>query len=170
MKPLIVFFAGPTASGKSEMAYWLSERLGLPIFSTDALRRDTKVYKNVVDINEALEDYEKGLKWRVQQLLEKKSSFIYDASVDRRWSELKKMAEDNDFGWFLIDFDLSRERLMKNRKMFDRTENDEIFDKWIDDHQKFHEQFGADAQLHITDENYQERDKLAEAAVAKFLR
>lgn len=169
MKPLVIFFAGPTAAGKSQMAYWLSEQFGLPIFSTDSVRQDTKVYKDVIDINEALEDFEKAKQWRIKQLLEKKKPFIYDGSVDRRWPQLKKMAEDAGFGWLLIDFDLSSERLQKNRRMFDRIENDELFNSWIADHQKFHEQFDSDAQLHITDENYQKRDLLASDLVKKAL-
>lgn len=169
MKPHVIFFAGATASGKTELAYYLSETFGLPIFNTDSVRHDTKVYKDTIDINEVLDDYDKALEWRLKPLLERKRSFIYDASVDRKCPELKKKAEENGFGWILIDFDLSNERIQKNRKMFDHIETDELFDSWIADHQKFHETSGADAQLHITDDNYAQRYDLATDLVKKAL-
>ncbi len=169
MKPLVIFFAGSTAAGKTEMAYYLSEQFGLPIFSTDTVRKDAKVAKDVIDIHGALDEFKEARKQRIQAMLAKKQSFIYDGSVDRRWQEIKQQAEEAGFQWFLIDFDLSRGRIMKNRQMFDNIEAEELFDKWIADHQKFHETSDADAQLHITDENYQQRYQLAVDLVKKAL-
>ena len=54
MKPFVIFFAGSTAAGKTEMAYYLSEQFGLPVFSTDAVRRDAKVGVLIVVFMELL--------------------------------------------------------------------------------------------------------------------
>ncbi len=169
MKPLVIFFAGSTAAGKTDMAYYLSEQFDLPIFSTDAVRRDTKVKNDVVDIHDALDNFNAEREARAKEMFGRKKSFIYDGSVDRRWAEVKQAAQDAGFSWLLVDFDLSRERIMKNKAMFDNIESDELFDKWIADHQKFHETSDADAQVHITDGNYQQRYDLAKEAVAKAL-
>lgn len=169
MKLVVIFFAGSTAAGKTEMAHFLSEQFGLAIFSTDAIRHDTKTKTDVVDINETLDEYEAARKARGEAMFVRRKSFIYDGSVDRKWAELKKQAEDAGFGWLLIDFDLSRVRIEKNRKMFDHIETDELFDKWIADHQKFHATFDADAQLHITDNNYPQRYDLAKELVKTAL-
>lgn len=169
MKPIVICFAGSTAAGKTEMAYYLSEQFGLPIFSSDTVRNDTKVAKDVVDIHDALGEFEASRKARAQAMFARKKSFIYDGSVDRRWEEVKKQVEDAGFGWLLIDFDVSLQRIMKNKQMFDRIELDELFNKWVADHQKFHQTFDADAQLHISDDNYAQRYELAKELVNKAL-
>ena len=161
MKPLVIFFAGATAAGKTDMAYYLSEQFSLPIFSTDAVRRDAKIKKDVVDVHDAMDEFEAERDARCETLLKKGKPFIYDGSVDRKWPELKKLAEEHGFNWLLIDFDLSKQRIVKNKKMFDHIEPDEMFDKWIADHQRFHESNDQDAQLHITDDNYSQRYALA---------
>ena len=165
MKPFVIFFAGAVAAGKTEMAYFLSERFGLPIFSTDAVRHDAKVKKDVVDIHDALDEFEAERDARCKALLKKGKSFVYDGSVDRKWPELKKLAEEHGFNWLLVDFDLSKERIMKNKEMFDHIETNELFNKWISDHQRFHETSDRDAQLHITDDNYAKRYELASKLV-----
>ncbi len=169
MKPFVIFFAGATAAGKTEVAYYLSEQFGLPIFSTDAVRHDTKIKTDVVDIHKALDQFETERDSRAKALFGRGKSFIYDGSVDRRWPELKKLAVEHGFSWLLIDFDLSKQRLMKNKQMFDRIESDELFDKWIADHQRFHETSDQDAQLHITDDNYPRRYELAQELVKRTL-
>ena len=159
-KPYIVFFAGSVAAGKTDAAYYLSEQFNLPIFSSDAVRRDAKVEKNVVDIHDALNLFEANRSSRLKAMLAKKQSFIIDASVDRRWAEYKKLAEENGFAYILISFDLSRKKIMDNKARFDHVESKQQFEKWIDDHQKFFDQHAGDAQLHITDENYTQRQEL----------
>jgi len=170
MKPLVIFMAGSTAAGKTQMAHYLSEEFSLPIFSTDSIRYDTKVDKDEININEIVEDFHAARKTRGDAMFERGKSFICDGSVDRDWDDRKKAAEEAGFDWLLIDFDLSRERIMKNRKLFDRIENDELFDRWIAEHQKFHETSDQDAQLHITDDNYGHRYQLAEKLVKKALK
>ena len=165
MKPFVIFFAGSTAAGKTEMAYYLSEQFGLPVFSTDAVRRDAKVKKDVVDIHDAMDLFESERDARCKAMFEKGESFIYDGSVDRKWAGLKKLAEEHSFNWLLVDFDLSTERIMKNKKMFDHIEPDSMFDKWIADHKQFHENHDQNAHLRITDNNYSQRYELASELV-----
>jgi len=161
MKPHVIFFAGATAAGKSDMAYYLSEQLGWPIFSTDAVRRDAKVSKDVVDIHDALEEFELARDKRIQAMFKGHKSFIVDASVDRKWPDYKKSAQDSGYNWILISFDLPKDRILKNKAMFDHIEPDEMFEQWIADHQKFLNEHSEEAQLHITHDNYSQRNDLA---------
>lgn len=170
MKPLIVFMAGSAASGKSEMAYRLSETFGLPIFSTDSIRIDTKVEKDVVDINEVVEAFNAERDRRAKAIISKSQSFVYDGSADRRWADMKRQVEEAGYDWLLVSFDLSPELINKHRKMFDRVENDAMYEKWSADHQKFLDDFSNDVQLHITDDNYADRYKLASELVQKKLK
>ena len=171
MRPLVIFFAGPAASGKTEMAHYLSEQFGLPILETDSIRHDTKVAHDVVNINEVVGDFDKERDRRLKAMYDRKWWFIYDASVDRKWPDLKRQAEGAGYKWLLIDFDLSRDRIMKNRRMFDRPkfEEAELVEKWFSDHDKFHNSKDCEAQLHITDDNYGQRYELATDLVKKSL-
>src|SRR3989344_5347076 len=81
---------------------------------------------NTQDAREGLEP--KG-DTRRKELFKRGEPFIYDGSVDRKWPELKKLAEEHSFNWLLIDFDLSKQRIMKNKEMFDHIEPNEMFDR-----------------------------------------
>lgn len=170
MKPLIIFMAGSPAAGKSEMAYYLSGRLDLPIFSTDSVRHDVKVRTATVNINEVLKKFEIEREAGSQAMFKKGKSFIYDGSVDRRWAKVRTAAEDNGYSWLLISFDLSKERIAKNRRMFDRTESDKMYKHWLADHEQFMKDYGDSAQLHITDDNYEDRYELATQLVKNPLK
>ena len=169
MKPVVICFASVPTGGKTTMAYFLSENFGLPIFSTDAVRYDTKAATSTIDINEVIDQFSTNRQARANAMFARKKSFIYDGSVDRRWADVKKEAQAAGFTCLLISFDISKEKIDQNRKMQDRIETDELFNKWFADHEKFLSEHGTDVQLHITDDNYAQRYTKAKELVKTAL-
>jgi hypothetical protein len=158
MKLLCVCFAGVPGSGKTGLAYRLSWELGLPIFSSDAIRNEIRLENNgILDVpafDERRERYGK-------QVLARKHSFIYDGSVDRRWSEFKQEVEGAGYDWLLISLDLSSEFRRKLNGMDPKLIAEEHMVNYHKHHDQFLDQFGSDIALHITDETFEQRFELA---------
>ena len=71
-----------------------------------------------------VKEYKKRKNERLQDIFNKKLSFIYDTSMDRRWEEAKKNIEDHGYKWFLISLDLSKELLAKMYRIKDYKQAD----------------------------------------------
>ena len=164
-KPIVICFAGATASGKSQLAYALSEEYGLPIFSNDAVRHDVKVAEKVEDINDALDAYKSLRDDRLDAMFERGKSFVYDASVDRNWSDLKQKIHKNNFEYVLISFNLSIEFISRLAKMFDLPESPEELNRLLVDHENFVRDCSGDITLNIDENNYGDRQDLSETAI-----
>lgn len=158
MKTLCICFAGVPGCDKSSVAYRLSWELGMPIFSNDAIRKEIKIeHEGELDIPA----YDERRKEYMDSLFSQHRSFIYDASVDRRWEEFKQEAGKNGYDWLLISFDLSPDFVRELGKSSASTIAEEHMINYHKHHQKFLEQFGSDATLRITDDIFSRRFELA---------
>lgn len=164
-KPVLIAFAGPIGSSKTPIATYLGCTFNLPVFSNDAIRKEV-----IEDTGSLVEkEYEKRRDERLFQLAEKHISFIYDASIDRRWSDLKKELEARGYRWFIISLDLSFEFVEKLHRTKQYSESAEYLAKNFKEHGTFLEQFGDDIGLSIADETFPERLKLADEALKVWL-
>ncbi len=161
----IITFAGPVGCSKTPVAYYLSWKLGLPILNNDAMRTET-----VEDLGKFDEkEYLKRRDERIDELLKKGSSFIYDASIDRVWKDWKDRLLGK-YEVFMISFDLSKGFIMElyAAKKYDESIRD--VDKFIADHDKFLEEFADKVNLQITDENFKDRLRLSYEAAERWMR
>lgn len=162
-KPFCIAMAGPAGCSKTPVAFYLSQQLGLPIFSNDAIR--TEVQEDTLQSDFDIPEYSNRRNDRLRDLLQPKRSFIYDASVDRRWSELEEELIKQGFRWFIISFDLSFEFWQKICKAKGYQATREQTDKWYADHQNFIEHYRDDIDLVINDSNFTKRTEIALSAV-----
>lgn len=165
-RPQCILFAGAPGSSKSPTATYLSYHLKLPIFSNDVVR--VEVQEDLLQ-NDIAEEYEKRRNYRLGQLLSNGDSFIYDASVDRHWSEIKQHLSSNGYSHFIISMDLSRELLEKLYQTKGYHSHLQEIDKVIADHDNFLESFADNVDLHITDDTFAERLELALQAAKSWL-
>lgn len=164
-KKFIITFAGAVGSSKTPIAYYISWRLGIPIFNNDAIR--TEVIEDVGLFNQ--QEYEKRRDERLNKIAEEGTSLIYDASIDREWTKWKKDVESLKYETFIISMDLSRDFLVSlyNRKKY--TESLEKIDDLISDHNSFLKDFSGDVNLHISDEEFMNRLELSYTKVKEWL-
>lgn len=155
-KPFVILFAGPVGSGKSTIATHLSWNLDLPVFSNDAIRRE--IVANNLTFDQ--ERYLATRNERLKTITSLKKSFIYDASVDRSWEELIERLKNEEYNFFVISLDISKEFLQKRVKLY-TTYDEEKFNKWFMDHQNFLNKHGDVIGLSINDENFNKRLELA---------
>jgi hypothetical protein len=151
-----LLFAGTPSSTKTQIATYLSWQFGVGIFSTNVIRREIHVKDMSTELDipalDALRDE------RLKVLTQSRRDFIYDASVDRRWGELKQHLEDAGYEWKLISLDLSKELITRLDTIGDRHMADpKRLGMYFQQHQDFLAQFGADVSLSITDENFSDR-------------
>lgn len=161
----VVLFASAPGSSKTPIAYYLSNKFDLPIHNNDAIR--TEVTENLMAFNQ--KEYEKRRDQRLGEIFRKGNPFIFDASIDREWSNYKKLIEESDHKVFIISIDLSKEFLIKLFK----AKNYEAVDKlggWIKDHQDFLVQYNTIVNLHITDENFKERLRLSAQKLEEWIK
>ena len=166
-KPRIcITFAGPVGSSKSPIANYLSPKLGLAVFNNDLIR--TEVLED--DGREC--DPKEHLRRRDQRLtetIESGVSFICDASVDRGWEKLKATLTENNYHWFIISLDLSKEKLIELYELKGYHDTLQVIDKGYQDHQDFLAEYGDDVGLRITDKDYPDRLELSLQTVKKWL-
>lgn len=163
-KPVCITFAAVSGIGKSPVAYYLSCNLMLPIFSNDAIRLEVREDMGQMDIDA----YIKRREQRLDSLITQKKSFIYDASVDRRWSELKESLGKQGYRIFVISFDVNEEFILKLYKSKGYTDLEHL-QRWQNEHAKFLEEYSADISLHITEAEYKDRLDLSLQAAQAFL-
>lgn len=167
-KPKVILFAGPPASGKSQLATYLSWNLGLPMFSNDAVRLEIKMNAKKKDQSPSNEDYFKLQEKYLNELAAKNRSFIYDASVDRSWPELKKKL--TGFDTYIISLDFNDEFIKESLRIKRYYDTEEKYQQWIDEHKSFVNKYSDEINLTIDDGNFLERNEIVLKAVAAFLK
>lgn len=165
MKKFCITFAGAIGSSKTPVANYLSGKLNLPIINNDAIR--TEVIEDFNTFNE--EEYKKRRNERVRSILEKGTSFIYDASIDREWKTLHEWLVANGYDWFIISLDLSRNFLHKLYRAKGYHDSMKVLDQFIVDHENFLNEFGLEVDVHISDNEFGERLKLVFEAATLFI-
>lgn len=167
-QPLLITFAGHPGSGKTPIAYYLSQNLNLPIFNNDAIR--TEVHEDALSSNLDVKLYESKRESRLKKMLDGDRSFIYDASVDRRWDELRKELNHLGYRFFIIGFNLSPEFRTKVWVAKGSSASPDQLAKWQEDQRSFFERYGSDVGLTITDSNFAQRLELALSAVTPLIK
>lgn len=160
--------AGQPGSSKSPLAYYLSWKNGLPIFSNDAIRKE--VMEDSLQPGWDNDEYQERRKERLNEVLGSNKSFIYDAGIERRWEELKPELEKAGYAWFVISFNLSQERLQKMRAVVGFNESQETVERWAREYKNFSNQYKDDIGLVIDDNNFAKRMELAHQKAQEFLR
>lgn len=182
MKPYAVVFSGVPGSSKSIVAFYLSGKFGLPIFSNDQLRYEVKedmlinelilpedLAAKGINVPEALAEFERRLTQRVDELLSTKRPIVLDGSVDRRWEERKSQLKKHGYDWFLINMELSRQFLEWLFSATGRSSSIPQLDRYIKDHQEFLEKYDSEINLEITDNTFKDRLILSEQALKGFI-
>ena len=165
MKKIFISYAGAIWCGKSPITNYISTKLWLPVFDTDAIR--SEVVEDLMKFDEI--EINKRIKERLNSVIEDWKSFIYDASIDRtRWI-LKKILIKNNYKFFIISIDLDRDTLLSFYKAKSYSESIKMVDKVYEDHQKFLKDFWEDIDMHIDIKTYKNRLKNVYRAVNKWI-
>jgi hypothetical protein len=159
-----IAFAGAAGSSKTPIANYLSTSLGLPIFNNDAIRAE--VTEDSGHFN--AEEYNARQEQRCKALLATGQSFIYDASVDRKWPKFKDWLDNENYQCFIISLDLSHKLLLELYEAKKYTEGHRL-PALIEQHNDFIRQYGDAIGLHIDDANFANRLNIAKEHVARWL-
>lgn len=150
-KPKVILFAGPIGSSKTPIAYHLSYNLDLPMFNLDTIRTEVKEDLGTFDI----EEFEKRSRERLEKIIDRKISFILDASIDRKWGRYKNKLKD--YNTFIISIDISKELLKKLYKYKGYDMKSERIDKNYEEHLAFLDEYSESVDIHITDKDFNSR-------------
>jgi tRNA uridine 5-carbamoylmethylation protein Kti12 len=144
---LFIFMSGVPGSGKTYLAKQLEKDL-------KAIRVSNREAYHVIkdDLKIKLDDYHEIIHEYRYFLLNKLKSYpnglvIIDASIDREYENLTKWADDNDYKYFVIGIDISREEAEARLKINEPNSYKDYLlhmDKWIADHEKFNAKVKAD--------------------------
>jgi hypothetical protein len=166
-KPYCVTFSGVPGSSKSIVAHYLSERFGLPIFSTDNLRFEVREDLLAKDIHApgVLDEFNRRLGERRNWLFEHRVSYIMDGSIDRTWAEFKQRLESAGYRWHVIDMELSPAFIESLYLNTDRHWALEELSTYLGQHETFLAEFSEDIGTCITDKTFSNRTITAEAGL-----
>ncbi|MBI4037163.1 hypothetical protein HY385_01950 [Candidatus Daviesbacteria bacterium] len=164
-KKYCILFAGPIGSSKTPIAHYLSYNFNLPIFSHDTIR--TEVAEDLLNYDQ--QEYKKRKDVRLKHILERGKPFIYDASIDRSWKELKELLSKYNFNWFVINIDLSKEFLVNLCKIKGYNETLERIDSLIEDHKNFLSRYSREPNINITDQSFPKRLELVSNQFSRWL-
>jgi hypothetical protein len=164
-KKFLVTFAGAVGSSKTPIASYFSYKFDLPIFNTDAIR--SEVIEDFLVFNE--EEFRLRRNKRLKELLNKGKSFILDASIDREWINLRESVTKEDYQFFIISLDISKNFLIKLYKAKHYEESLSKIDELYNDHEEFLINYINDIALHITDRTFKQRLGLSENKFKEFL-
>ena len=153
MKKIFISYAWATGCWKSPITNYISTKLWLPTFNTDAIRSEVTEDFLEFDVAEA----KKRIKERLNLVIQQGNSFIYDASVDRTRWDLKEILIKNWYEFFIISIDLDKDMLLDFYKVKWYSESIKMIDKIYEDHERFLEQFWNDVNMHVNVENYKDR-------------
>ena len=165
MKKFFISYAGAIWCGKSPITNYISTKLWLPVFDTDAIR--SEVVEDLMKFDEI--EINKRIKERLNSVIEDWKSFIYDASIDRTRWVLKEILIKNNYKFFIISIDLDRDTLLSFYKAKSYSESIKMIDKVYEDHQKFLKDFWEDIDMHIDIKTYKNRLKNVYRAVNKWI-
>lgn len=155
-QPVCVTFAGVVGCGKTPVAYYLSQQLGWPILNNDTLRTET--VENTLNPRFDTEAYEHLKQQRQHSLMSTQKDFIYDASVDRKWSqEHKQELEDYGYGWFIVSFNLSYQKLKQFMELKNYQESLARLDTLYQEHEVFLRRWSEDVSCIIDDVSFLDR-------------
>ena len=163
MKKIFIGYAWATGCWKSPITNYISTKVCLPTFNTDAIRSEVVEDLLVQNRDEAI----KRMKSRLNSIIKEWSSFIYDASVDRTRWDLKDILIKNWYKYFIISIDLDKETLLNFYTVKSYFESMERIDKVYEDHQKFLKEFSEDISVHVNEKNYKDRLKDVYRAVSQ---
>ncbi len=166
MNKICITFAGAVGSSKTPITNYLSTKLNLPVFNNDAIRSEVTEDLGIFDSNEHV----KRRNERLKEIMENGVSFICDLSVDREWEEFKKQLTLNEYRYFIISIDLSKEFLTRLYKSKDYLESLKIIDKIINDHDIFLNTYNNDIALHISDDDFKVRCKISYQETKKWIK
>ena len=161
----IIAFAGAVGSSKTPISSFLSWKLGLPVFNTDAIRSEVIEDFGELDREEVM----KRVGQRLRELVESEKSFILDASIDRKWGEYETEFLRSGYEMFLVSMDLSKEKLTELYKAKEYVESLQRVDQLVLDHDEFLKKYGKIVNLSITDDTFLNRLEMVESAVKKWV-
>jgi len=164
-KRICITFAGAIGSSKTPIANYLSVKLNLPVFNNDAIRTEVTEDLGKFDAAEHIKRRDKRLK----EITKNGISFICDLSVDREWGMLKKLLVKNNYRWFIISLDLSKQFLVKLYKVKGYNESLNVLDKFWSDHDNFIKNNDNEIGLHITDVDFKNRCEISFKKIRKVL-
>ncbi len=156
MSKICILFAGPIGSGKTPIANYLSYKLDLPVLNSDTIR--VEVIEDLLHFEE--KEFDKRRADRLREITESGTSFIYDASIDRKWKEYKELATSNGYTPIIISLDFSKEKLVELYKAKGYTAFDAL-DRTFEDHKRFLEQYSTEVSVSIKDEEFSDRLQIA---------
>jgi hypothetical protein len=165
MKKFCITFAGVVGSSKTPIATYLSGMLNLPIHNNDAIRNEVIEDHGMF----AEEEYLKRRDARINAILEKGFSFILDASIDRRWPQLKEILEKQGYRSFIISLDLSKDLLTYLHEKQKNTISLQALDTLYADHEAFRKHYDTEVGLHISDKDFNERLDISYRKIENWL-
>jgi len=166
MNKIFVSYAWAVGCWKSPITNYISTKLRLPTFNTDSVL--SEVCEDCLELNR--EEAHKRVEKRLSKIIKDWISFIYDASVDRRWWVLKDSLIKYWYRCFIISIDLEKDTLLKFYTTKSYYESIKRIDDVYQDHQKFLKEFWADIDLYINENNYKERLDVVYMAVSKRIK
>jgi hypothetical protein len=161
----IIAFAGAVGSSKTPISSYLSWKLGLPVFNTDAIRSEVIEDLGELDRDEVME----RVGQRLRELVKSEKSFILDASIDRKWGEYEAEFMKSGYEMFLVSMDLSKEKLIELYKAKEYGESLLRVDQLVLDHEEFLKNYGKIVNLRITDETFGDRLEIVEERVVEWV-
>ncbi len=167
MKPLCICFAAVPGSGISSISYRLSWELDLPIFSNNSIRNEIRSQQESPELDVAA--YNARREQYLEKLFSYSRSFIYDASVDRKWGEFRRDLEQRGFRWVLVSLDFSLDFVRQLNSHNPGRIADTHMANYGKHHQDFLAQYGEDVSLHITEDTFLQRFELSLATVKDAL-
>lgn len=114
-------------------------------------------------------EYTKRKDARLNELITSRQSFIYDASIDRSYEKVANSLKQNEYQYFIISFDQSKEQLLKMGRAKNYNRYDELLEIWYADHQKFLGKYRDEVDLVIDDNNFPKRLELSLKDTKRFL-
>lgn len=165
MNKICITFAGAVGSSKTPIANYLSYKLNLPIFNNDSIR--TEVIEDFSIFNE--DEYLSRRNARGKEIIKNGKSFIYDASVDREWKQLKEWLDEANYQHFIISLDLSPDFLKKLYEAKQYNESLEQIDQNITDHENFIKNHADEIALHIDGSTFYDRLEISYRTAKEFI-
>jgi len=166
MEKIVITYAWAIGCWKSPITNYISTKLWLPSFNTDAIR--SEIYEDYLKFDE--NEAQRIIKKRYSSIIKEWKSFIFDASVDRKWRSLKEDLIKNWYKYFIISIDLDKETLLKFYKAKSYFESIKRIDNVYEDHQNFLKEYSSDINLHINENNYKKRLDIAYKAVSQRMK
>ena len=138
--------------------------MSLAVLNNDAIRAEVAEDLNGFRVNEYNGRQEK----RLRQTLKSGISFIYDASVDRKWPTFKDWLSEYDYSYFIISLDLSEKLLTTLYKSKCYVNTDKL-KSYIKDHDGFLSKYNKDIGMHINDKGFSNRLNISYNSVFNWM-